>query len=121
MNNKLIVLIRKLLKEEPTVVERTSFINYICYDRGDRKYAFTVMNYSDETNVTFSILSDKDIVRHQLYSVQIEDERLTNEIKYRIEDCCAQLEENELNILEHRLDPPPTGMDALLESPVENG
>lgn len=102
-------LVKRLIEEVPTRMYLGKSFIAAHYIRSNRKYSVNVgIDW-----VQFCILSNDDSI---LYDLHIEDTRIKNEIRYKLEDWAKIFEHREIELLEDNIKvEKPQGMESLLE------
>lgn len=102
-------LVKRLTEEVPTRMYIAGTFIGAYYIRDNRKYSIDV----GDNWVHFCILSNDDVILYDLY---IEDTRIKNEIRYKVEDWAKIFEHREIELLEDNIKvEKPQGMESLLE------
>lgn len=102
-------LVKRLVEEVPTRMFIAKAIIAIYYIRDNRKYSIRI----GKDWVQFDICTNDDT---PLYEMYIDDERIRNEIRYKVEDWAKIFEHKEIELLEDNIKvEKPQGMESLLE------
>lgn len=102
-------LVKRLVEEVPTRMHLHKNFMGAYYIRDNRKYSINI----GEGWLQFDIYANDDA---PLYEIYIDDERIRNEIRYKVEDWAKIFEHKEIELLEDNIKvEKPQGMESLLE------
>lgn len=102
-------LVKRLVEEVPTRMYLHKSFMVAYYIRDNRKYSINI----GEGWLQFDIYANDDA---PLYEIYIDDERIRNEIRYKVEDWAKIFEHKEIELLEDNIKvEKPQGMESLLE------